>query len=67
MAELGLSSMGRLIKKSGAKRVSEDGKQKMREVLEKYAQELSSKATSLAEHAGRKTVKSRDIALALAA
>ena len=61
---ISLAAMERLLKKSGAERVSEDAKQALKEVLEDQAIELGKKATQFALHAGRKTVKANDIKLA---
>ena len=55
------AAMEKLLKKAGAERVSEDAKEKLREALDDYAQQLSEKAIRLAKHAGRKTVKAVDI------
>lgn len=64
MAELPLSSVGRVMKRAGAYRVSTGGKESLRDVLEEYASKVASKAVTLAEHAGRKTVRAEDITLA---
>ncbi len=58
---LSAAAMEKLLKKAGAERVSEDAKDKLREVLDDYADSLAQKAIRLAKHAGRKTVKSADI------
>jgi len=58
---LSAAGMEKLLKKIGAPRVSEDAKEKLREVLEEYAEEVGRKALRLAGHAGRKTVRSADI------
>lgn len=55
------AAMEKLLKKAGAERVSEDAKEKLREVLEVYAETLGAKAVRLANHAGRKTVKASDV------
>jgi histone H3/H4 len=62
--ELGLASMYRVIKKSGADRVSEDAADELRQVLEAIAEKIARQAVELSIHAGRKTVKSEDVHLA---
>lgn len=64
MAELGLSTMERLIKKAGAKRVSKEAALELGALLERIAQDLSKDATTLANHAGRKTILADDVKLA---
>jgi len=61
---IALAAMERLMKKAGAKRVSEDAKETLREFLEDVGLEISESALKLAMHAGRKTIKSEDIKLA---
>jgi DNA-binding protein len=61
---LPLAAMEKLLKKSGAERVSEDAKDELRVVLETYAEELGKKAVKFSEHSGRKTVKAADVRLA---
>ncbi len=60
-----LAVMEQILKKAGELRVGEDAKAAMKEALENYALELAKKAQSLAEHAGRRTIKSEDIKLAV--
>jgi len=62
---LPLAAMEKLLKKGGAIRVSEDAKETLRVVLEEKANEIAERATKLADHSGRKTIKGRDIKLAL--
>lgn len=66
MAErlLPLAALEKMMKKSGAKRVSDGAKAELKLVLEEFADEITRKAIRLAEHAGRKTVKAKDIRLA---
>ncbi|MBS3107725.1 NFYB/HAP3 family transcription factor subunit [Candidatus Woesearchaeota archaeon] len=61
---LPLAAMEKLIKKAGASRVGEDGKQALREILEQVADEICEKALRMAKHSGRKTIKAADIKLA---
>lgn len=62
---LPLAAMEKLLKKCGAPRVSEDAKGAMKEVLEKYGEEVGQKAVRFAQHSGRKTVKGTDVKLAV--
>ena len=58
---LPLAAMEKLLRKAGSKRVAEDAKVALREVLEDHALTIGKKASEIAEHAGRKTVKGSDI------
>ena len=60
---LPLAAMEKLLKKCGAPRVSEDAKEAMKEVLERYGQMIGEQAVKIAIHSGRKTVKAGDIKL----
>jgi len=62
---LPLAAMEKLLKKSGAPRVSEDAKTALKDVLEEYADQVGQKAVRIALHSGRKTVKAGDIKVAL--
>lgn len=62
--ELGLAGMQRIIRKSGAERVSDDAANELRMVLEQIAEKIAKSAVELSLHAGRKTIKSEDIRLA---
>ena len=63
-AEFGLATMYRLIKKSGAERVSDEAADELRKVLEDVADRIARQAVDLSLHAGRKNIKSEDIRLA---
>lgn len=54
-----------MIEKAGAERVGDDAVEEMRRILEEYAVRVSKEATTLASHAGRKTVKAEDIQLVI--
>lgn len=64
MVELPVAAVDRLIRKSGARRVSENAANALAEVLEERALAIASEAARLAEHAGRRTVRDVDIRLA---
>lgn len=61
---LPLAAMERILKNCGAKRVSDKAKITLRDILEAEAEKIGRKAVKLALHAGRKTVKDKDIKLA---
>jgi histone H3/H4 len=63
--ELSTAAVRRLIEKAGAERVGDDAVEEMRRILEEYAMRISKEATTLATHAGRKTVKAEDIQLVI--
>lgn len=60
-----LAAMEQIIKQAGADRVSDDAKSALKEVLQEYAKHVAQDAVKFALHAGRKTVKSGDIRLAV--
>jgi histone H3/H4 len=64
MVELPVAAIDRVIRKSGAKRVSEEAAVALAEVLEERALAIAAEAAKLAEHAGRRTVRDVDIRLA---
>jgi histone H3/H4 len=63
-SEFGLAGMQRIIRKSGAERVSEEAANELRTVLEQIAEKIAKSAVELSLHAGRKTIKPEDIRLA---
>ena len=56
--------MYRILKKSGAERVSDESANELRRVLEEIAESIAKNAVDMSTHAGRKTVKADDIKLA---
>ena len=63
-SELGLSAMYRILKKSGAERISDESVDELRRVIEDIAIEIAKSAIDMTKHAGRKTVKGEDVKLA---
>ena len=63
-SELGLSAMYRILKKSGAQRVSDESASELRRVIEEIAEAIAKNAVEMSSHAGRKTVKAEDVKLA---
>ena len=59
--ELSLAPIHRLIKKAGATRASEDAAEELRKILEEVGIAIAKEALSLAQYAGRRTVKREDI------
>lgn len=62
---LPLAAMGKIMKDSGALRVSNPAKKALKEELESIAKEIAEKAVKFSVHAGRRTIKSSDIKLAV--
>jgi histone H3/H4 len=62
--EISTAAIERLLKTSGAKRVSEDSKKALQKILKKRIFELSQKASTFSKHAGRKTLKKEDLVIA---
>lgn len=61
---LPLAAMEKILKNSGAKRVSNGAKEALKEVLEDLGTDISTDAVRFAHHTGRLTVKKGDINLA---
>lgn len=61
---LALASMHKICKKAGAERVSDSATVELAKVLEEIGIKIAREALSYAMHAGRKTVKARDIGIA---
>ena len=62
--ELGLSAMYRILKKSGAQRVSDESAVELRRVIEEIAEAVAKNAVDFANHAVWKSVKAEDVKLA---
>ena len=61
---LPLAAMEKILKQSGAERVSDKAKAALKLVIEEQAEQIAAQAVKFAAHAGRKTVKAGDIKLA---
>lgn len=62
---LPLAAMEKILKNSGATRISENAKEALKEALEDIGEDISVDAIRFAHHTGRKTVKGGDIKLAM--
>ena len=60
MSEIPKAPIARIIKDTGAERVSEDAKVELAESLDEIARKIAVKATEAAKLAKRKTVKADD-------
>ncbi|MCJ7574536.1 NFYB/HAP3 family transcription factor subunit [Candidatus Bathyarchaeota archaeon] len=56
--------MHKLIKRAGAERVSEESAVALGKALEEIGVKVAKEALDFAKHAGRKTIKARDIEIA---
>jgi len=62
--EIKVAPMHKLIKRAGAPRVSEESALALGRALEEIGLKVAREAIDFARHAGRKTVKARDIEIA---
>ena len=65
MSEIPKAPIARIIKDTGAERVSEDAKAELGEYLEEVARDVAIEANNVAKIAKRKTIKPEDIKLAI--
>ena len=65
MSEITKAPVARIIKESGAERVSEDAKVALADYLDEVARNVAKEANAVAKIAKRKTVKAEDIKLAI--
>ena len=63
--ELAVAPMHRLCKKAGADRVSEAAAKELAKALEEIGVKIARESLDFAMHAGRKTIKSEDIEIAV--
>ena len=61
---LPLAAMEKVLKNSGAERVSDKAKEALKNIIEEKAERIAERAVRLATHAKRKTIKAKDIKLA---
>ena len=61
---LPLAAMEKILKQSGAERVSDKAKVALKSIIEEEAEKIAAHAVKFASHAGRKTVKASDVKLA---
>ena len=65
MSEIPKAPVARIIKESGAERVSEDAKVVLADCLDEVARNVAKEANNVAKIAKRKTIKADDIKLAI--
>ncbi|MHA2175039.1 MAG: histone family protein [Candidatus Hodarchaeales archaeon] len=65
MVDIPYSAVDRLIRKGGADRVASSAIHALQKELEEYGIKISQISTEFARHAGKKTIDSEDIALAI--
>lgn len=59
-----LAAMEKILKNTGADRVSDPAKDAMREIVEEFSEDVAKQAILFSKHAGRKTIKESDVKLA---
>lgn len=59
-----VAPIDRLIRESGAGRVSDKGAEELAKILEEIGKTIAKRAKDNTEHAGRKTITDKDIKLA---
>jgi len=64
MTELPAAPFERILKKVGAKRVSQEAMEEFAKVMEEKMIKVAEEAALLAKHAGRKTITDEDIRMA---
>lgn len=64
MGELPKMPFERILKKAGAKRVSQDSLEEFATVMEGRLTKIAAEALALAKHAGRKTITAEDVRIA---
>jgi len=64
MAKLPRLPFERILKNSGAKRVSQDALDELASVMEERLYKIAKEAAVLAKHAGRKTIIAEDVRIA---
>jgi len=64
MTELPAAPFERILKKVGAKRVSQEAMEEFARVMEEKMLKVAEEAALLAKHAGRKTITEEDVRMA---
>ena len=64
MPELTSQPIRRIIKKAGAKRISDNAVREMAAILEKRASDIVREAWKISEHSDRRTVMRKDVRMA---
>ena len=59
-----VAPVDKLMRKSGAKRVSDKGAERLAQILEEVGEDIARRAFELTEHAKRTTITSKDVDLA---
>lgn len=65
MSEIPKAPIARIMKQSGAERISEDAKDALTDYLEQITRDITVEANKVAKIAKRKTIKKEDIDLAI--